>query len=99
MGLTISPFVSATLLTGNSEIVFIAVLAKFLALFWQSIATTLGGMTSYRLGRAFPNQTNESRALSRLRCYGEWALLLSWVPLVGDAHCVEAAASMPGSHY
>ena len=94
-GLAISAFVSATILPGNSEIVFIAVLVKFPALFWQCIAVaaisnTLGGMTSYWIGRAFPNKANESKALSLLRRYGEWALLLSWVPLVGDAICVAA---------
>ena len=92
-GLTISAFVSATVLPGNSEIVFIAVLAKFPALFWQCLAVgtisdTLGGMTSYGIGRAFANKPQENKALSWLRRYGEWALLLSWVPLVGDAVCV-----------
>ncbi|MEO8384553.1 MAG: YqaA family protein [Betaproteobacteria bacterium] len=94
-GLAISAFVSATILPGNSEVVFVAILAKFPALFWQSIAVatignTLGGMTSYALGRAFPNKSNENRALSWLKRYGNWVLLLSWVPLVGDALCVAA---------
>ena len=93
-GLAISAFLSATILPGNSEIALIAVLAKMSNLFWQSIAVatignTLGGMTSYAIGRIFPNKA-EGRALAWLRRYGEWMLLLSWVPLIGDALCVAA---------
>ena len=93
-GLALAAFLSATLLPGNSEIVLVALLAKFPALFWQSIiiatiGNTLGGLTSYAIGRIFSGKA-ESRALDWLRRYGEWALLLSWVPLIGDALCVAA---------
>lgn len=93
-GLFLSAFVSATVLPGNSEIVLVGVLMKFPTLFWQSIVVatlgnTLGGMTSYAIGRVLPNKV-ESKALAWLRRYGEWVLLLSWVPLVGDALCVAA---------
>ena len=93
-GLLLSAFVSATILPGNSEIVLVAVLAKFPNLFWESIAVatlgnTLGGMTSYAIGRVMPNKA-DSKALAWLKRYGEWALLLSWVPLIGDALCVAA---------
>ena len=93
-GLAISAFVSATILPGNSEIVLIAVLAKHPDTIWLAIAVatignTLGGVTSYWLGRLIPNKANH-RALAWLRHYGESLLLLSWVPLVGDAICVAA---------
>ena len=93
-GLAVSAFLSATLLPGNSEIVLVALLAKFPTLFWQSIivatlANTLGGMTSYVIGRILPNKV-ENKASQWLTRYGEWMLLLSWVPLVGDALCVAA---------
>jgi membrane protein YqaA with SNARE-associated domain len=93
-GLFLSAFVSATVLPGNSEIVLIAVLAKFPALFWESIViatlgNTLGGMTSYAIGRLFPKRI-EGKALDWMTRYGEWALLLSWVPIIGDALCVAA---------
>ena len=93
-GLLLSAFVSATILPGNSEIVLVAVLAKFPNLFWESIVVatlgnTLGGMTSYAIGRVMPNKA-DSKALAWLKRYGEWALLLSWVPLIGDALCVAA---------
>lgn len=93
-GLAASAFVSATILPGNSEVVLLAVLAKFPHLFWLAIAVatvanTAGGMTSYLLGRLLPRKL-DSRALQWLQRHGEWALLLSWVPLVGDALCVAA---------
>ena len=70
-------------------------------MFWQCIAVatlanTAGGMTSYAIGRFLPQRDDESlkpsqqRALAWLRRHGEWALLLSWVPLLGDALCVAA---------
>jgi membrane protein YqaA with SNARE-associated domain len=93
-GLCLSAFVSATVLPGNSEIVLVAVLAKFPQLFWEAIivatiGNTLGGMTSYLIGRIVPNKA-ENKALAWLKRYGEWTLLLSWVPLIGDALCVAA---------
>ena len=92
--LFISAFVSATILPGNSEIVMVAVLAKFPNLFWETIVVatignTMGGMTSYAIGRIVSNKA-ESQALGWMRRYGEWALLLSWVPVIGDALCVAA---------
>ena len=93
-GLLISAFVSATILPGNSEIVLIAVLAKHPEAFWSAIAVatlgnTLGGVTSYWLGRLIPDKA-DNRALNWLRRYGSSLLLLSWVPLAGDAICVAA---------
>ena len=93
-GLFISAFVSATILPGNSEIVLIAVLAKFPSFFWETIVVatvgnTLGGMTSYAVGRVLPKRV-EGKALLWLTRHGEWALLLSWVPVIGDALCVAA---------
>jgi membrane protein YqaA with SNARE-associated domain len=93
-GMFFSAFVSATILPGNSEIVLVAVLIKFPALFWQAVGiatlgNTLGGMTSYAIGRVVPNKA-DGKALAWLTRYGEWALLLSWAPLIGDALCVAA---------
>jgi len=94
IGLAASAFLSATLLPGNSEIVLVGVLAKYSQLSWPAIAVatianTLGGMTSYLIGRIVPNKV-EGKALAWLKRYGAWALLLSWVPLIGDALCVAA---------
>ena len=100
-GLALSAFVSATILPGNSEIVLLGLLTKYPSLFWQAIAiatvaNTAGGMTSWLIGRLIPRRDEatlkpaQQRALRWLRNHGEWALLLSWVPVVGDALCVAA---------
>jgi membrane protein YqaA with SNARE-associated domain len=97
-GLFASAFVSATILPGSSEVVLVALLTKYPNVFWQAISVatvgnTLGGFTSYWLGRLIPNRSEGAqkvRAIEWLKHYGVWALLLSWVPLVGDALCVGA---------
>jgi len=91
-GLFASSFLSATLLPGNSEIVFVAVLHQAPALKWSALAVatlgnTLGGLTSYLVGRFFPTP-HEGRAVTWLGRYGPVALLLAWVPIIGDALCV-----------
>ena len=75
-GLATSAFLSATLLPGNSEIVLVGVLAKYPHLFWPAIAVatianTLGGMTSYAIGRLVPNKA-ESKALEWLKRRTGW---------------------------
>ena len=95
-GLFVSSFVSSTLLPGNSEIVLGAIVAATPALAWPAVGiatvgNTLGGMTSWAVGRVIPSEGGARlapRAVALARRYGVAALLLSWVPLVGDALCV-----------
>jgi membrane protein YqaA with SNARE-associated domain len=92
LGLFASSFLSATLLPGNSEVVFVALLHHEPALEWPALAiatlgNTLGGLTSYAVGRLVP-RPQHGRALAWLERYGPPALLLSWLPIVGDALCV-----------
>jgi len=92
-GLFVSAFVSATVLPGNSEIVLGALLASAPELKWPALGVatlgnTLGGLTSYAIGRFLPKPHAESRALGLARQWGVPALLLSWVPVIGDALCV-----------
>jgi membrane protein YqaA with SNARE-associated domain len=87
-GLFASAFISATLLPGSSEIVLVGLLTKYPELLWTAIAVatvgnTCGGVTSYWLGRLFPNKA-EGKAIEWLKKYGMWSLLFSWVPLFGD---------------
>lgn len=94
VGLFVSSFLSATLLPGGSEIVLIALIHRFPAAVWYAVAlaalgNTLGGMTSYLLGRLLPNSVDQ-RTVAHLRHYGYWTLLFSWLPVVGDAFCVGA---------
>ena len=91
-GLFASSFLSATLLPGNSEIVLVALLQQAPHLAWPAVAVatagnTLGGFTSYLLGRFLPKPIPH-RALDWLARYGPVALLLSWVPVIGDGLCV-----------
>ncbi len=93
-GLLASSFLSATLLPGNSEIAFIALLHHAPDLKWPALAVatlgnTLGGLTSYMVGRLFP-RPHEGRAVAWMHRYGTPSLLLAWAPVVGDALCVAA---------
>ena len=89
-------FVSATVLPANSEIVLVAVLEAHpdravAAIALATLGNTLGGLTTYGIGRLLPERkAQDARALGLLRRYGAWALLLSWVPIIGDALCAAA---------
>lgn len=90
-----SAFVSSTVLPGNSEIVLVAVLkaggaSPVAAVAVATVGNTLGGLTTYGIGRLLPSRIPEGRAIARVRRYGVGALLLSWVPIVGDALCAAA---------
>jgi membrane protein YqaA with SNARE-associated domain len=140
-----SSFLAATLLPGGSELVLYAVLelhpeTKWLAIGVATIGNTLGGLTSYAIGRALPRPksmnadpvsskstpmdafegaepptkpkkrfeggppltkpmkgfeggpppTKPIKGMALLQRYGSPALLLSWVPLIGDPLCVAA---------
>ena len=88
-GLFVSGFVSATLFPGASEAVLLALVSQWPHSLWvtvavAAVANTLGSMTSYIIGRFFPKKVS-NRALDWLAKWGEWALLLAWLPIVGDA--------------
>ena len=92
--LFISSFLAATLLPGGSEAVLFGVLKLRPELLWMalSVATlgnTLGGMSSYLIGRLIP-PTKPIKGLASVQRWGSPALLLSWVPVIGDPLCVAA---------
>ena len=92
--LFISSFLAATLLPGGSEAVLFGALKLHPDQLWAAlgIATlgnTLGGMSSYLIGRLIP-PTRPLKGLDTVRRWGSPALLLSWVPLLGDPLCVAA---------
>ena len=87
-------FLAATVLPGGSEAVLFGMLrlqpelaAKAIAV--ATIGNTLGGLSSYLLGRVLP-QGRPLKGLAAVRRYGSPVLLFSWVPIVGDALCVAA---------
>ncbi len=89
-----SSFLAATLLPGGSEVVLFGVLKSASQLYWPALAVatvgnTLGGMSSYLIGRIVPPQ-QALKGLAWLRRYGSPVLLLAWVPVIGDPLCVAA---------
>ncbi|WP_370557972.1 YqaA family protein [Edwardsiella tarda] len=97
-GMFVSSFTSATLLPGNSEVVLsgllIAAQAPVFGLLVAAIVgNVLGGATNVVIGRALPQVTPQrglAVALGWLQRYGAAALLLSWLPVIGDLLCVLA---------
>jgi len=92
--LFISSFLAATLLPGGSEAVLFGVLKGYPETLWAAllvatIGNTLGGMVSFGMGWLLP-QTQQLKHVEKLRRYGTPALLLAWVPLLGDALCLAA---------
>ena len=89
-----SSFLAATLLPGGSEAVLFGVLKLHPEQVWSALGVatlgnTLGGMSSYLIGRLLP-QKKDLPGLPAMRKYGTPALLLSWVPILGDPLCVAA---------
>ena len=102
-GLFASAFVSSTLFPGGSEVVLGVLAAEhhydpWLLLAIASLGNTLGALTTWLLGywlaRRFPLEEKLSgkrrQALARVRHWGSPALLLSWLPVVGDPLCFAA---------
>ena len=91
--LFVSAFTSATLLPGTSDAALVAVLWRNPALAWQALAVatlgnSLGGMLSYGLGRLLPEKIRHrfsEKTVQYCRRWGAPVLLLSWLPLLGDA--------------
>src|SRR5262245_7412947 len=89
-----SSFLAATLLPGGSEAVLFAVLRLDAERYWVALAAatvgnTLGGMSSYLIGRILP-RGRQLEGLATAQKYGSPALILSWVPFIGDPLCVAA---------
>jgi len=102
-GLFLSAFLSSTLLPGGSEwlLAWLSSQQQYNPLTILGLATlgnTLGGMSSWLLGRViavwYParrlNKPQHQRALERIQGYGAPVLLLSWLPVVGDPLCMAA---------
>lgn len=97
-----SAFISATLAPGGSEAVlaYLVHQARHEPLTLLLIATlgnTLGGVTTWLLGRLAARRypvddlaRNHLKAVGSVRRYGVYLLLLSWLPVVGDAFCFAA---------
>ncbi len=105
-GLFLWSFLAATLLPLGSEVALVAVVRteeQWLApVLVATVGNYLGACTTYWIGRRAAqalgkgqqddekSQTRAARLLSR---YGQPVLLLSWVPLIGDAIVALAGAT------
>jgi len=98
LSLLSSSFLSATLLPGSSEALLVALLIARSAsvdglVGVASLGNTLGGLTNIILGRLLPLKRQgrwHETAMAWLQRLGPAALLLSWLPVVGDLLCVLA---------
>jgi membrane protein YqaA with SNARE-associated domain len=101
-------FLAATILPLSSEAPFAALVwadkRVMLPLIVATVGNYLGACTTYWIGRkarqALSDRTGETprqrRAMALLRHYGPPTLLLSWVPLLGDALvAIAGGAGMP----
>lgn len=102
--LFVSAFVSSTLAPGGSEAMLAWLLIHSNTDHWwlwssATAGNTLGAMTTWGLGflasrgwsvDKFSRTATSGRALARVRRYGTSALLLSWLPVVGDGLCLAA---------
>ncbi|WP_416191078.1 YqaA family protein [Neisseria sp. CCUG12390] len=91
IALAFSAFTSATILPGTSEAAFTAFAHQFPNHAWggwlcAGLANGLGSMVSYGMGRLLPDKKRPSeKTLRYLEKYGIWSLLLTWLPVIGDA--------------
>ncbi len=94
-----SAFLSATLLPGSSEATLLATLSSTHysgpeLIVIATFGNALGGMVNYFIGLWLPHRTNHysrsQTSIEWLSRYGYWALLLSWLPLIGDLLCLAA---------
>jgi membrane protein YqaA with SNARE-associated domain len=96
IGLTLAAFLAATLVPFSSEAVLFAYLRLHpdeaaLAITLATLGNTAGGMTTYLLGRLFPEKYKMNPATTRtLRKYGSISTFFAWLPLVGDGLCLAA---------
>lgn len=100
--LFISAFTSSTLLPGGSEALLAyqannLIQPPILLLIVATAGNSLGGMLTWLLGRwlvwRFPARELEQKhqvAIGRLKRWGSPALLLSWLPVLGDPLCMAA---------
>lgn len=94
LGLFLASFLAATLLPGGSEVVLFALLVahpeqSMAGLLLATVGNTLGGMTTYAMGRLFPGRS-DTATLGMVRRWGSPVLLLAWAPVIGDALCAAA---------
>ncbi|MGR8932761.1 MAG: YqaA family protein [Gammaproteobacteria bacterium] len=95
-----SAFISSTVAPGGSEAVLAWLLgerhyAPSLLVAVATLGNTLGALTTWGLGyltaKKYPAGTilqgGRQQAVARVKKWGGWALLFSWLPVIGDGLC------------
>lgn len=99
-----SAFLAATIVPFYSEIAVVGAVAAGHPAFWvwlaASVGNTLGAVVNAIIGRLLPRQKLQrllrlsdeqlSKAERWFQKYGQWSLLLAWLPVGGDALTVVA---------
>ena len=103
-GLFLWSFLAATVLPLSSEVPLVLLVRTYghvvVPVIVATLGNYLGACTTYWLGRRAAqaldkrsrSSTNHERAERLIKLYGQPVLLLSWVPLVGDALVAIAGA-------
>lgn len=106
-GLFLSAFTSATLLPGSSEAVLAALIATgdhttWLLVLVATLGNVAGSLVNWVLGLAIEHFRNArwfpvsdrdyQRACTWFSRFGLWALLFSWLPVIGDPITLVAGA-------
>jgi membrane protein YqaA with SNARE-associated domain len=99
-GLFISSFISSTIAPGGSEAVLAYLVSErsqqaVSLVLIATLGNTLGAFTTWGLGvvaaKKMPLSSllsgKNQKALAMVRRRGAWALLFSWLPVIGDAFC------------
>lgn len=99
-GLFLSAFISSTLAPGGSEAVLAYLVnsqryAVEQLVIVATVGNGLGALTTWWLGlwaaKKYPAETmlsaKQQKSLAVVRQWGSWALLFSWLPVVGDGLC------------
>ena len=95
-GLFFSAIISSTILPGSSEIYVVSLInfsyhSKYLILTIATLGNSIGSMITFYMGFLFKRYKPTSYKVNKLVLkYGEWSLLLSWMPLIGDIICIVA---------
>ena len=95
-GLFISAIMSSTILPGTSEVYVMSLInfsghSKYLILTIATLGNSIGAMITFYMGFLFRRyKPSNFRVKKIVLKYGEWSLLLSWMPLIGDIICIVA---------
>ena len=99
-GLFTSAFISSTIAPGGSEAILAYMVAdgaipieRLITI--ATIGNTLGALTTWWLGyltaKKFPADRllskKNQKSISSVQRWGRWALLFSWLPIIGDGLC------------